>query len=386
MSSSSQSPSTIEDRDTQDALQREREVALAVTRDAEFIVIVTDASGVISSINPWAMRIFETVETAARGRNLWIVLTDARAAALVERAVRRLTRSVRTQAGELTWVASDGEPRWASLSCVKLCNSSGIIDHLVFTGIDTTALRRTEQAARRAELISAQALRVRSEFLDYVTHELRTPLHAISGFCDLLLDPGLGELNADQTDFAQEIRRVADHLFALISDLLDLSKVNAGTVKLEPHKLSINVLLEDCIATLEPIAARAEVNLAWHSDPNVFEVIGGERQLRQILFNLLSNAIKFTPKDGHVQLYAVSDGDWIRLAVKDTGIGLREEDLSRIFEPFAQAKNSPSHQRGFGLGLTLAQRLAELHGGRIEVVSQLNSGSTFTLVLPKPGS
>jgi signal transduction histidine kinase len=255
---------------------------------------------------------------------------------------------------------------------------------LVFTGIDTTALRRTEQSARRAEVITAQAQRVRSEFLDYVTHELRTPLHAISGFCDLLLDPGLGELNPDQIDFAQEIRRVADHLFALISDLLDLSKVNAGTVKLELHKLSVTTLLEDCIATLEPIAARAEVNLAWHADSGISEVIGGERQLRQILFNLLSNAIKFTPKGGHVELHAHSDEQWLRLAVKDSGIGMVEEDLARIFEPFAQAKNSPSHQRGFGLGLTLAQRLAELHGGRIEVSSQLGAGSTFTLVLPKP--
>jgi PAS domain S-box-containing protein len=377
MSSSSQLPNLIEE-----ALHRE--ISVAITREAEFIVIVTDASGLVLSINPWAARIFETNELMARGYLVWTLLKDPQAAALVQRAIRRLPRFARTTTGELSWVAADGERRWASLSCAKLQNSERVIDHLVFTGMDTTALRRTEQAARRSEALTAQALRARSEFLDYVTHELRTPLHAISGFCDLLLDPGLGHLNSDQLDFAQEIQRCADHLFALISDLLDLSKVNAGSIKLEPHALSVMTLLEDCIATLEPIAAKAEVKLTWAADSGMGDVIGGERQLRQILFNLLSNAIKFTPKNGLVELSAFTTEKWVHLAVKDTGIGMREEDLARIFEPFAQAKNSPSHQRGFGLGLTLAQRLAQLHGGRIEVSSQLGVGSTFTLVLPKP--
>jgi PAS domain S-box-containing protein len=360
-------------------LERERDFSHAITEDAEFIVIVTDASGRVTRLNPCAARTLETTEAEARGRSLWALFADPRASCLVRRALQLAPLGRSRTPSQLSWVDSSGEPRFASVSYAKLCDSDGILAHVVVTGIDTTALRR-------AEATTEQASRARAEFLRYVTHELRTPLHAISGFCELLLDPGVGALNADQTDFALEIKRASDHLFSLISDLLDLSKINAGSVKLEPRIVEVAPLLRDAVALLEGAATQAGVALSFEVGSGVDVLFGGERQIRQVLVNLLSNAVKFTPRGGAVRLTSSLDDGWLRLSVRDTGIGMLEEDLARIFEPFAQAKNSPSHLRSFGLGLTLAKRLAELHGGRLEVSSRIGEGSEFSLVLPRDGS
>ena len=367
-------------------LMQERDFYSTVAQNADFIAIATDALGCVTQLNPCVERVLGISSSSAVGQPIWTLFSDAAAARLVQRAMRRARRGAMVSHGELSWVLTDGSRCHASLSCTTLCDASGAVNHVVITGVDTSALRRSELEASSAARATAQALSARGEFFNFVTHELRTPLHAISGYCDLLLDPGLGALSADQTDFAKEIRSASDHLFALISDLLDLSKINAGSVNFAPKLFTAAPLLRGCLSMLKTAAQQSGVILSLEIATGVSSLFGEERSVRQILVNLLSNAVKFTPSGGHVRLSLVVEGDWQRLAVVDTGIGLLEDDLAKIFEPFTQARNSPTHHRSFGLGLTLSRKLAEMHGGWIEVSSQLGVGSSFTLVLPREPS
>ena len=364
-------------------LEEERDFYRAVALNADFIAIATDAQGHVDRLNPCAERLLGISSLDAQHRLIWTLLPDSAAARLSERAMRRVLRGALVSHGELSWIADDGSQRHAALSCSVLRDANGAVRHVVITGVDTSALRRSELQARRSARATAQALNARGEFFNFVTHELRTPLHAISGYCDLLLDPGLGALSADQTDFAKEIRAASDHLFALISDLLDLSKLETASVNFALKALNPAPLLRSCLSMLKTAAQQGGVILSLEIDADAPSVYGDERSIKQILVNLLANAVKFTPSGGRVRLSLSADGDWQRLAVIDTGIGLLEDDLAKIFEPFTQARNSPVHHRSFGLGLTLSRKLAVMHGGDIEVTSQLGIGSSFTLVLPR---
>ena len=365
------------------SLERERDFSHAVTEDAEFIVVVTDAFGSVTRLNPCAARTLETTESAVCGQPIWTLFSDPQASRLVQRAMRRLQGNAAIATGELSWLDTFEQRRHASLSCSLLYGSHGSDAHIVITGIDTSARRRSELLARVAQERAVQALRARSEFLNYVTHELRTPIHAISGFCELLLDPVSGTLNAEQADFTLEIQRASDHLFSLVSDLLDLAKVSAGPIPLEQHALATKTLLQSSLAMIEAAAQRGQVSVKLTIQPNSETVHGAERQLRQIIVNLLDNAVKFTPPGGSVALTSSVNQRWWQISVTDSGIGIPVDNLETIFEPFTQASNSPTHHRSFGLGLTLAQRLTELHGGRLEVTSELGVGSSFTLSLPR---
>ena len=364
------------------SLERERDFSHAVTEDAEFIVVVTDAGGRVTRLNPCAARTLDTTEAAVRGKPIWTLFSDPNAALLVRRVMRRLQGNSDIATGELSWLDALEQRRYASLSCSLLYDPDGENAHIVITGIDTSARRRSEFQARVAQERVVQAVSARSEFLNYVTHELRTPIHAISGFCELLLDPVSGTLGAEQADFALEIKRASDHLFSLVSDLLDLAKVSAGPIPLEQHVLVTKALLQSSVAMVEAAALRGQVTVTQTTHSNSETVYGAERQLRQIIVNLLDNAVKFTLPGGSVHLVTSSNQQWWQLSVTDTGIGIPADNLETIFEPFTQANNSPTHHRSFGLGLTLAKRLTELHGGRLEVTSQLGVGSTFTLSLP----
>ena len=365
------------------SLERERDFSHAVTEDAEFIVVVTDADGRVTRLNPCAAKTLDTSEAAVRGQPIWTLFSDPKASLLVQRVMRRLQGNTEVATGELSWLDGLEQQRHASLSCSLLYDPDGSSAHIVITGIDTSARRRSELQARVAQARAVEALKARSEFLNYVTHELRTPIHAISGFCELLLDPVSGTLTAEQADFALEINRASNHLFSLVSDLLDLAKVGANKVPLESRFISTKTLLQSCVAMVEAAALRSQVSLAQTTHSNSQTVYGAERQLRQIIVNLLDNAIKFTSAGGSVRLASSVTKQWLQISVTDSGIGIPVDNLETIFEPFTQASNSPTHHRSFGLGLTLAQRLAELHGGRLEVTSQLGVGSTFTLLLPR---
>ncbi len=225
------------------------------------------------------------------------------------------------------------------------------------------------------------ASRHKSEFLANMSHELRTPLNAIIGFSQVLKQQMFGPLNAAQAEYVDDVLSSGEHLLALINDILDLAKVEAGRMELQPTTFALPGLIDNAMSMVRERAARQGVSLTTETDPSVGVIDADERKVKQILFNLLSNAVKFTPGGGRVTLAATADDEQVKISVRDTGVGISADDLGRIFEEFTQVGPGRT-QEGTGLGLALTKRLVELHHGRLEVESELGAGSTFTVWLP----
>jgi len=240
--------------------------------------------------------------------------------------------------------------------------------------------RMNDELGRLYEELEA-ASRHKSEFLATMSHELRTPLNAIIGFSQVLQQQMYGELNARQADYVNDVLSSGQHLLNLINDILDLAKVEAGRMELQPSTFELPDLLENAASMVRERATRQGIGLTVATDSSVGAMEGDERKVKQILFNLLSNAVKFTPSGGKVTLAARAADEHVVIAVHDTGIGITPEDQEKIFEEFYQVGASRT-QEGTGLGLALTRRLVELHNGQLTVESELGAGSTFTVTLP----
>ena len=234
------------------------------------------------------------------------------------------------------------------------------------------------------------ASRHKSEFLANMSHELRTPLNAVIGFSEVLEQRMVGELNERQAEFVRDIRESGRHLLALINDILDLSKIEAGRMDLEPSTFDPSQALQGALALVRERAARHGIELSLDVPGDLGSIVADERKVRQVVLNLLSNAVKFTPNGGRVALSARRIAEprddretELEISVSDTGIGIAPEDQAAVFEEFRQVGTDTARKHeGTGLGLALAKRFVELHGGKIRVESALGAGSTFTFTLP----
>jgi GAF domain-containing protein len=234
-----------------------------------------------------------------------------------------------------------------------------------------------QQKSRELEV----ANRHKSEFLANMSHELRTPLNAIIGFSEVLTTGMFGDINSKQKEYLNDILSSGQHLLSLINDILDLSKIEAGRMELEPSTFAIGSALESGLTIVRERATRHGITLDASIPKDLPRVEADERKVKQILYNLLSNAVKFTPDGGRVQVRAVAENGDVRIDVQDNGIGIAPDDQTRIFEEFRQVGRERSRE-GTGLGLTLTRRYVELHGGRIWVESTPGKGSTFSFTLP----
>jgi signal transduction histidine kinase len=250
-----------------------------------------------------------------------------------------------------------------------------------YAGLEQKVIARTSELAE-ANALLAVASRHKSEFLANMSHELRTPLNAIIGFSDVLLQRMNGELNDKQAEYVADILDSGKHQLALINDILDLSKVEAGRMELDLSSFSLPEVLATAATLVREQAVRRGIRLELHIDEALAGIVADKRKVKQVIVNLLANAVKFTPDGGRVDVAAVQRGDSIEVSVTDTGPGIASEDQVRIFEEFGQGTTRATAPEGTGLGLTLAQRFVNLHGGRIWVDSALGKGSTFTFTLP----
>ena len=243
-----------------------------------------------------------------------------------------------------------------------------------------TTLAELDEKTRQLETIS----RHKSEFLANMSHELRTPLNAIIGFSEVLHEQMFGELNEQQLGYVDDVLQAGRHQLSLINDILDLAKVEAGRLELELTDVSLPATLRSGLTMQEPRADRGQVTLGLAVDPDEIVVQADDRRLRQVVFNLLSNAVKFTPPGGRVDVSAQLTNGVVAVAVTDTGPGIAVGDQELIFEEFQQAgvAGTAPRREGTGLGLPLARKLVELHGGRLWVESAPGKGSTFRFTLP----
>jgi signal transduction histidine kinase/DNA-binding response OmpR family regulator len=240
--------------------------------------------------------------------------------------------------------------------------------------------RTSELQAANQEL--ARANKLKSEFLANVSHELRTPLSAIIGFSQILLDGIDGPINDDQQQDIEQVNKSGQSLLALINQILDLSKIEAGKMELSIERVELPALVTSVLESISPLAQEKGLRIDTRFAPGLPAVEVDPARLKQILINLLSNAVKFTDR-GHIEVIAQASGRMVRIAVKDTGIGISAEAQKLIFDEFVQGDGSSTRRHGgTGLGLSIVRRLVEMHGGAITVISEPGMGSTFTFTVP----
>jgi PAS domain S-box-containing protein len=249
---------------------------------------------------------------------------------------------------------------------------------------DITERKQIERILYEKNIELQTAAETKNRFLANMSHELRTPLNGIIGFSEFLVDGKPGPINEKQKEYLEDILNSGQHLLQLINDVLDLSKVEAGKMQFDPEKFTLAKALRDVCAVTKPIAQKKGICLELRVAPELGEVTLDQQKFKQILYNLLSNAIKFTDDGGKVTIHVVMlDACRFKLVVEDTGIGMKREDLRRLFKEFEQLDPGATRRyEGTGLGLALTRKILELQGGTIDVESEVGKGSRFSVVLP----
>ena len=238
--------------------------------------------------------------------------------------------------------------------------------------------REIEIKSREVEIASQH----KSDFLANMSHELRTPLNAIIGFSEVLYERMFGEINDKQAEYLSDILESGRHLLSLINDILDLSKIEAGRMELEPSEFDLPSAIENTLILVRERAQRRAITLGHTVDERIGTIRADERKVKQVLLNLLSNALKFTPEGGRIDVVAGAHDGVTEISVTDTGVGIAPEDQEAVFEEFRQVGTAARKVEGTGLGLAISRKFIELHGGRIWVKSEPGIGSTFAFTLP----
>ncbi len=275
---------------------------------------------------------------------------------------------------------SSGELRDVEKYSYPILMNGKIFLYMIISDITDTKKMQSELV--RAKMEAEVANKAKSEFLANMSHELRTPLNSIIGFSEMLLTLNFGPLNERQLRYVSNISTSGNHLLKLINDILDLSKVEAGKMELHLENISISSSVSEVKALLVPLASKKNIQILNMVDEGLTTIKADRTKFKQILYNLMDNAIKFTPEGGHVTVDARIAGVGVEITVKDTGIGMSEEEARKVFHPFIQLENTEfREQAGTGLGLSLVKKFVEMHGGRVWVESGSGEGSRFIFTI-----
>jgi PAS domain S-box-containing protein len=366
----------------EEALQTSEEKFRSVVQTAHDAIVSADSNGNITDFNRGAEAIFGYSAQEVIGKPLAVLMPD-RFKELHQRGFNRYLETgearVMGKTVELAAKRKDGTEFPVELSLSSWKARAG----LFFTGVlsDITDRKRTEELLRHAKEEAERASKFKDQFLSTMSHELRTPLNAVLGFSDLLSDERYGSLNDRQQRYVNHIHTGGKHLLRLISDILDLSKIEAGRMELCREDVTVASAFAEVISSLYPLAEKKSQKLLQRVEPSL-HVRADAMRFKQMLMNLAGNAIKFTPEGGRIELAAHQVGDQVRVEVRDNGPGIPPEQQQRIFEAFFRLTQTGSATEGTGLGLAITARLVELHGSKLGIESKPGEGACFYFSLP----
>jgi signal transduction histidine kinase len=313
---------------------------------------------------------------AAMGVNLPAQILKARPDATCIPMARRsdFRRAAAVLSGETSNFINKSESFSVALETINSC----------FTARESSTTGADPEVVRHAKEAIEDANHAKLEFLAKVSHELRTPLNAIIGFSELIMRDVLGPLgNEKYRSYIEDIHMSGRHLLDVINDILDFAKAEAGKLLLQESEVDVGEVVVSLNRLIGPRARDAGIELNDRLPADLPRLWCDERKLKQMLLNLLTNAVKFTPAGGHINISAAAGSEGFICTITDTGIGIGDADLERVLEPFVQAETTLGRrQEGTGLGLPLVKAMIEIHGGRIDLQSELNKGTTVRLIFP----
>ncbi len=296
--------------------------------------------------------------------------------------IEQIFQTGNKSSGEFT--AEDGSS-W-SVQVTPVTDEDGKVVGVLETCRDITEKKEAEKLLQEKKLAEI-ANNTKSEFLANMSHELRTPLNSIIGFSDILYEQMFGKLNEKQLKYVGNISKSGKHLLDLINSILDLSKVEAGKLELDYKEFKLADKLRTTETILSPIAEKKNIKIEIEIDSKLTTIFADEAKFAQIMYNLLDNAIKFSYENGVVEVSARKKESLVEISVKDTGIGIKDEDQSKLFKPFSQINSFSSKEyQGVGLGLSLVKQIVHLHGGYVWFRSKTGEGSTFVFTIPISGN
>jgi len=350
----------------QSVLEKSDELEAVLTGIGDAVIVV-DPKLRLQMMNPVAAKIFGIVAVPEPGVRLPDIVDQPELVALAQET---LSGQDAPQIQEIVLADEGDRTKIYQAMASAIMAASGHVRGAVMVMRDVTQQREIEQ--------------MKSDFLSVVSHELRTPLHSIKGFVDIILMGKTGEINDLQRDFLTTVKESSTNLQRLIDDLLEFSRMEAGQIKLRAADVSLWGLVDRVAEQLSPLAQQGNLGLVNAVEESIDLIEADPMRIEQVLTNLMTNAIKFTPAGGTVTVSARDIGDEIEVSVRDTGIGIAEDELPRVFERFYQVDSSASRSyRGAGLGLTICEFIVEYHHGSIRAESTLGEGSTFLFTLPK---
>ncbi len=393
-----------ETKQVEEALNQERNFVSAVLDTAGALVLILDADGRIVRFNLACEQISGYLVNEIKGKYFWDLFVIPEEVSQVKAIFKRLLAGQFPINYESNWVAKDGNRRTITWTSTLLYEKEGSVAHMIATGIDITTRKEAEKkltevvtdlAYSNEELDkSTQELKeanerlkkldeLKSHFISVASHELRTPLTSLKGFVETILQGEVGPINPKQSQFLGYVKEATERLHRLLNDLLDISRIESGQVKMRIDLTDLRNLLREEITIFNPQAAEKGISLNLETDENLRPIYCDADKIREVMDNLVSNAIKYTPEDGKIKISVRNHKSSVQIEVQDTGIGIRSEDQDRIFEPFQYIeKNGINYAESTGLGLTLVKKIVEVHGGEICVKSEEGKGSTFSIVLP----
>ncbi|NOQ34755.1 MAG: PAS domain S-box protein [Methylococcaceae bacterium] len=357
------------------------EVAATVFESKE-AMLVTNADSIIIDVNQAFTRLTGYSHAEIVGKHPSMLRSDRQDEAFYDKLREDLLNNNLWQ-GEIWNKRKNGDvyPEWLTITVVK--NKNDEITHHVATMMDITERKLAEEDMKTAKLNAIQANKAKSDFLANMSHELRTPMTAILGFGQLLEIDDQENLTQEQKEFIQEILKAGNHLLSLINEVLDLSAIEAGKLKVSMETIKFSTLLNECIALSIPSAEQQQISIFNSMNSKLeYYLYADNIRLKQVLLNLLSNAIKYNRKQGNITLTAKQvDNERLRILVTDTGEGLTEDQQQKLFQAFERLNAEWNGVQGTGIGLVISKQLIELMGGEIGVTSTLGIGSTFWIEL-----